>query len=861
MRMAISCLLATLMLTAPSMAAEISLISSNLVPTLVLPADASAGLRTTAKDFRRCLQKMTGQEPRLAVEPEPAEPPLILLGLGQAARTHLAPDEMTAWGPETALIRTFSNGVLVCGRTELGSQHAAYLFLESLGCRWFFAGDVWEEIPRRPQVILAPTNRLQTPSFALRDIWPSWGLGHPQCQSDWNDWNRRNRMKGALVGSVGHAYAQIIEPRKEFKAHPEWFPLIDGQRRKAGQLCLSNPEVRHRAVEYAREAFRRDPRRIMVSLSPNDGAGWCQCAECKALGSVSDQTLSLANHVAENIAVEFPDHYVAMYAYAGNSAPPQIAAHPQVIIFIATAFQGNRPVSELLDGWSAKARQIAIRDYYDLIIWNRDQPRWMVSSLRHQIPLYHSRNVIGITAEAGNNWAPMGLNYYVASKLMGDVTCDVDALLDDYYAHCWHAAAPALRRYDGRWRNGERMTARLLRLSFEDLEEASAAVHDDPVANARVDLFRLYLYWQYLYRKHNSAQGAEVVATARRAMHFAWRLLETNMIHAYAQFRELRIWRLPKNFSSSELARWKLSDAPEDAAAESTGKKASKRDRKGGSSPAKPFFTHEEIDALCQAARADLPDPIPVEEREFTPDLIPITETDTPLPEIAEESRPSCRGANLFVFSVSQPGLYTLNVRTGLIRQSDATWTLFRHGEKEKLAEGQLTPPGPHELQLDLPEAGVYQIRIKAGAMAVRMGFTGPGGLVASRRQPAHVIGGVGRLYFYVPQGTPGFALQLRSPDGLVAVTIFDPEGQSALKSTGHYAAGEEFAVKVPVGMDGRVWSLSLGRCEDIEGLMLVGVPPYLSQRPEQLLIPREVGSLKESDAHGKTRIRPESGE
>src|SRR5207249_5921771 len=61
------------------------------------------------------------------------------------------------------------------------------------------------------------------------------------------------------------------------------------------------------AIEYARNYFRQHPDERMVSLSPSDGLGFCECARCAAVGSVSDQVFTLVNQVARAIRDEFPE--------------------------------------------------------------------------------------------------------------------------------------------------------------------------------------------------------------------------------------------------------------------------------------------------------------------------------------------------------------------------------------------------------------------------------------------------------------------------------------------------------------------------------------------------------------------------
>ena len=85
--------------------------------------------------------------------------------------------------------------------------------------------------------------------------------------------------------------------RAEFDRHPEYLGLVGGQR-TSSKFCISNPGLRRLVVEDALGQLRRDPGRDSVSGDPSDGGGWCECPKCKALGSISDRALTLANEVA-----------------------------------------------------------------------------------------------------------------------------------------------------------------------------------------------------------------------------------------------------------------------------------------------------------------------------------------------------------------------------------------------------------------------------------------------------------------------------------------------------------------------------------------------------------------------------------
>jgi hypothetical protein len=77
-----------------------------------------------------------------------------------------------------------------------------------------------------------------------------------------------------------------------FAKHPEYFPMIAAKRSpgvvKDGkvypgsvQRCLSNPDVVNLAIAKVREWIGACPEAQILSVSQNDGDGWCECAACR----------------------------------------------------------------------------------------------------------------------------------------------------------------------------------------------------------------------------------------------------------------------------------------------------------------------------------------------------------------------------------------------------------------------------------------------------------------------------------------------------------------------------------------------------------------------------------------------------
>lgn len=79
---------------------------------------------------------------------------------------------------------------------------------------------------------------------------------------------------------------------KYFKDHPEWYPLVRGQRmprsdvsiRLPNQLCVSNQSLRDHTVEQIVQFFSDNPRSRMFPMNPMDGPNYnCECDRCRVL--------------------------------------------------------------------------------------------------------------------------------------------------------------------------------------------------------------------------------------------------------------------------------------------------------------------------------------------------------------------------------------------------------------------------------------------------------------------------------------------------------------------------------------------------------------------------------------------------
>lgn len=800
-------------------AADVSLATDGrAVQEIVVTANAAEATRATAAILADYLQRISGA--KFAIRDGDGQTGIAigLLNDFPSLKLGVEFDPTAVDKREDYLLRSHSHGVWIIGATDQALRHAVWDLLHRLGYRQFFPGPHWEIIPQRPQLMI-DADAFEHPSYYSRRIWYGYGAWD-HAREPYRDWCEKNRCVEGIRLNTGHAYDGILARNKAaFAAHPEYLGLVAGERRST-KFCISNPGLRQLVVDDARKQFADDPTKQSVSVDPSDGGGWCQCAECAKLGSVTDRALTLANAVAEGVTQKYPDKYVGMYAYNEHSPPPSIQAHPRVVISVATAFiHGGYTVDQLLKGWAKRASILGIREYYSVSTWDRDLPGaargGRLEYLRTTIPHFHEKSARFLSAESSDNWGPNGLGYYLASRMLWDVheADRTDAAVVEFLELCFGPAREPMKKFyallDGakRYPLCDDLVGRMYRL----LDEARGLTKDSAVLT-RLDDLTLYVRYVELWLDYSTTAGAERQTVFEAVIRHAYRMRGTMLIHSLAIYRDVD-------------SRDKSVSIPDDA----------KFNVPEGKNPWKSSepFSRAELDRIRSEgiARRPLLDFTPVS---FSSELIPAA----PLKLIS--SKPGSMG----IYSRSPRSYFTW------VEKSPKTWqgmvtagTVYRDRGVTKLelyplaeAEGKSVAPAevaptrtPEMVILTSNFTGLHRLEILAGGGAQTTWSDGVPMTIESSFERPGDFHGRWTLYFYVPKGTKtvgGFS----EGEGKLRI------GADVLVHTFNRKPGF-FNVPVPEGQDGRLW-----RFEGCAGdKMLMTVPPFLARSAAELLLPREV--------------------
>jgi hypothetical protein len=442
---------------------------------------------------------------------------------------------------EEYLLRSHKGGIYVIGATELAVRHAVWDFLYRLGHRQFFPGQNWEIVPRKETLAIS-VDTVERPDYYTRRIWYSGGLwGYNE--KPYKEWCAKNRVAKGIDLNTGHAYEKIIAAnRDEFDAHPEYYALVGGKRSPT-KFCISNSDLRKLIVSHALRHFERNVNADSISLDPSDGGGWCECASCKAIGSISDRVVLLANEVADAISKRFPGKLVGIYAYNFHSTPPQMRVHPNVVVSVATELRkGGLPLEEVIKGWAEKGAQIGIREYYGLAIWDWNLPVVPRKGeyrnpeyVARTIPYFYSKGSRFFTAESAETWGSKGLVYYLASRMLWSVEESGNSreLIEDFLEKCFGPAKEIMREFFGivSGKPNRDIDREMVDRMYRILNEAKHTTEDDKIRSRLEDLVKYTRYagLAYLFR---SARGAKKAEAFEEAVRYAVAIRESMMVHA-----------------------------------------------------------------------------------------------------------------------------------------------------------------------------------------------------------------------------------------------------------------------------------------------------------------------------------------
>jgi hypothetical protein len=543
--------------------APITLVDAGHSPyRLVVSADAIPAERQAAEEFQRYIEQITGVRIAVVTDLAKPQPRDVLLGFNRHASLLGGLGGAEELGTDGFVWRTVGRRLVIAGGRPRGTLNGVYTFLEEeLGVRWF-APDA-EHVPRRTRVQVRALDRRVVPVFEYREVF--W----TEMMRD-GDFAARHRLNGPhhrLMDRHGgpaviyqpfvHSFDALIPPAL-YASHPEYFPLIDGQRKDGYvQRCLTHPEVLRLSIERVRQWIREHPEANIISVSQNDTFNYCQCDGCRAVdeaeGGPSGSLVRFVNAIAEAIETDHPRVRIDTLAYQYTRRPPlQLRPRPNVIVRLCSIeccfahplascpSKVNTRFREDVEAWQPVAPRLYVWDYTpNFAHYLQIFPNFDV--LQENVQFFARHGVRGLFEQG--NYSPGGggemapLRAYLLAKLLWDPETDMRRHLVEFTDAYYGAAAERIRDYleltHGPVRHNDchayifdnpkacYLTPEVLREGERLLDEAERLAPTDRI-RLRVQVARLPVWYGMLSQRHwegelRTQRLAEFLEIARHA--------------------------------------------------------------------------------------------------------------------------------------------------------------------------------------------------------------------------------------------------------------------------------------------------------------------------------------------------------
>ncbi len=147
-----------LVLICSASCADVTLLAPGAPAPVVVTIGEADVVAGPAAELAKYIGAMTGAEPAIVAEADAAaDAPRIVLGLAEG---------MT---PESFTLKATGNSVVVTSADGPGLWFGMYTVLEELGCRFYFPGDLGENVPVTDTLTLPEMDRVESPAHTPRD--------------------------------------------------------------------------------------------------------------------------------------------------------------------------------------------------------------------------------------------------------------------------------------------------------------------------------------------------------------------------------------------------------------------------------------------------------------------------------------------------------------------------------------------------------------------------------------------------------------------------------------------------------------------------------------------------------------------
>jgi hypothetical protein len=445
---------------------------------IVVSQDAIPSEAYAAEEFRDHYQRASGITLPI-VQKTDREDRHIFIGAGAPMRASPVGFPVDDFKSEDLRIIIRDDNIAIAGGRPRGTLYGVYTFLEKyLGVR-FLTPDHTHVPPVGDSRLTGPVDFSCSPPLVFRysdEAGPEFNPAFAtRVRFNEHDFGPMYGGHSRLT-LINHTFYEVMPTTRYGKEHPEYYSLIDGQRKSQvevewyqTQLCLTNPDVLRIITDDVLKKLRDDPGLKCIPVAQNDSLvdvnNFCQCPNCKAIndreGTTMGSVLAFVTAVADRVAKEFPNVTVGTLAYHQTLKTPRaIRPRPNVLIQLCTIqacvlhplsdpdCPQNVAFGKVFAAWRAITDNISVWDYNmsfgDIRV---PCPRFnaIAPNIRHLV----ANHALGVFMEGAPYYtaALSDLRTYVTANLLWDPNLNAQQLVHEFVTLHYGSAAPAIFKY------------------------------------------------------------------------------------------------------------------------------------------------------------------------------------------------------------------------------------------------------------------------------------------------------------------------------------------------------------------------------------------------------------------------------
>ena len=449
---------------------------------IVVSAEGEGPLLFAAEELQTWLRELTGAE--LPIRHDLASPqPKIILAVNPDG---FAEDLAQIGAKDGYAVREKDGHLYVFGTKAKGVLNGVFRMLsKNTDIIWAHASPEYGTIfTKNPDLTLTQIDYVDIPKLSLR------GWQFNTSSMDLELWSLRNGNNHGsapkeLLDKAGYFRAcggghnltgLFLKPEKYYADHPDFYPLINGERvnRPRTQLCFTNPDMTAAFIKEVDAFIQANLEYTTVNIHIEDNYTLCECEKCLQPITIDGKTVTIEdknkfrstqyflflNQVAKFVAERYPDKEIRTYAYFFTQEPPICAIEPNIRVLLAFIYKDaryplqdpvNQATCDMFMGWAAMTKGLINRDYYGL---TKEFPRPADYAMLSELRFMNQHGLERNYAEISRNWHKdprwgngthvWDLNAYyfwVMTRGMWDLDVDYTELRADFRRRAFGPAA------------------------------------------------------------------------------------------------------------------------------------------------------------------------------------------------------------------------------------------------------------------------------------------------------------------------------------------------------------------------------------------------------------------------------------